>query len=271
MIQQLSSNVRAIGFVVAAAAAPMVQLPAQTNDEARLTMGIAAGFIGSTKLWDIPNQPVYSRFNEPDIFHLHREMHSDITVSAHATYFPGPHVGFNAEFTFLGLGTTDACTLIHDNGDQELVAACSALEGTIGSASTTVINAGLIYRPLTRTFLQPYFKANAGLAFTPSSTVALQSNYGAVGDTLLFITIYKDDDWKPIRPSWSVGFGISTAPSSGYQIHVEVRETWLALGVVTAPTTGQGFVPAHSSVVKTYPSILVGFDVVLARQRGRRY
>lgn len=271
MIQQLSSTVRVIGFVLATAAAPMLRLAAQTNDEARLTMGIAAGFLGSSQLWDIPNQPVYSRFNEPDIFHLHREMRSDISVSAHATYFPGPHLGFTGEFTYLGLRTTDACTLIHDNGDLELIAACSALEGTQGSASTTVINGGLVYRPLTRTFLQPYFKAIAGFAFTPSSTVALQSVYGAIGDTSLFITIYKDDDWRPIRPSWTVGFGISTAPSSGYQLHLEVRETWLALGVVTAATTGQGFVPAHSSVLKGYPSILVGFDIVLARQRGRRY
>ena len=271
MIQQLSSKARLIGIGLAITSAPVLPLRAQTNDEARLTIGIAGGFLGSSKLWDVPNQPVYSMFNEPDIFHLHREMHSDITISAHATYFPGPHFGFTGEFTFLGLGTTDACTVIHDNGNLELLDACSALEGTLGSASTTVVHAGVVYRPLTRTFLQPYLKASAGIAFTPSSTIALQSNYGFVGDTALFITIYKDDDWRPIRPSWTLGFGISTAPSSGYQIHVEVRETWLALGVVTAATTGQGFVPAHSSVLKGYPSILVGFDVVLARQRGRRY
>ena len=64
---------------------------------------------------------------------------------------------------------------------------------------------------------------------------------------------------------------VTASPSSGYQIHVEVRETWLALGVINGPTIGQGFVPNHSSVLKGYPSILVGFDVVLARQRGRRY
>ncbi len=271
MIEHLSDKARIIGFGLAIAAASASRVQAQTNDEARLTIGIAGGFLGSSKLWDVANQPIYSQFNEPDIFHLHREMHSDITISAHATYFPGPHFGFTAEFTFLGLGTTDACTVVHDNGNVELLDVCSALEGTLGSASTTVVHAGMVYRPLTRSFLQPYLKASAGIAFTPSSTVALQSTYGHVGDTALFMTIYKDDDWKAMRPSWTLGFGLSTAPSSGYQIHVEVRETWLALGVVNGPTYGQGFVPDHSSALKGYPSILVGFDVVLARQRGRRY
>lgn len=271
MNQNASKVLRSIGWASVLLIAPWRAAGAQTNDEARLTLGIAAGFIGSTTLWDIPSQPIFSPFNEPDLFHLHRDMHSDITISGHATYYGGPHLGLTAEFTYLGLGTSDGCTVVHDNGNVELQAVCDALKGTLGTASTTVVNGGIIYRPLSRTFLQPYFKGVVGLAFTPSSTVAMRSVYGAIGDTSLILTVYKDDDWKEIRPSWTVGFGVSTAPSSGYQIRVEARETWLTLSEVTGPTTGQGFVPPHQSVIKMFPSILIGFDVVLAKQRGRRY
>jgi hypothetical protein len=246
-------------------------LAAQTHDEARLTLGMSAGFMGSEVLWDVANQPIISAFDTPDLFHLHRETHSDISISGHATYFRGPHLGFTGEFTYVGLGNSDACEIVQDGGDAELVAACNALKGANGSASTTLIQGGVVYRPLSRSFLQPYFKGVVGLAFTPSSTIQTRSDYGAIGDTALILTIYTDDHWKELRPTWTAAFGISTAPSSGYQLHVEVRESWLALGVVTGPTSGQGFAPPSKSVIKGFPSILVGFDIVLEKQRGRRY
>ena len=270
MIQRPAKTFCRAACTVALALAPVGTLRAQTNDEARLTLGIAAGYIGSLILWDVPNQPIASS-NSPSIFHLRRETHSDISISGQATFYRGPHFGFTGEFTYVGLGNTDSCTLVQDGGDVELVAACNALQGAQGSASTTLVQGGVVFRPLARSFLQPYFKGIVGLAFTPSSTIMTRSTYGSIGDTALILTIYKDDNWKAVRPAWTVAFGISTAPSSGYQLHLEVRESWLPLGVVTGPTTGQGFVPPHKSVIKGFPSILVGFDIVLEKQRGRRY
>jgi opacity protein-like surface antigen len=266
---QVARGLAAVALLFTATTA---SLHGQTNDQARLTLGIAAGFIGSTSLWDVPNQPVYLASSpDPDIFHLHRELKSDITVSGHATYFGSPHLGVTGEFTYLGLGSSDACDVVHDNGNVELAAVCSALKGTLGSASTTVIQAGLVYRPLSRAALQPYAKLMGGLAFTPSSSIALQSIYGAIADTELIVTIYKDDNWKSIRTSWTAALGISTAPSQGYQLRVEARETWLPLSAVTGPTSGQGYVPPSKTVIKGIPSIMVAFDIVLAKQRGRRY
>lgn len=250
---------------------PLGAVRAQTNDEARLTLGIAAGYIGSRVLWDIPNQPILSRFDTRSVFHLHRETASDISISGHATFYKGPHIGMTGEFTYVGLGNHDACILVEDGGDEELAAACNALKGAVGSASTTQVQAGLVFRPLTRSFLQPYFKGMVGLAFTPTSTIQTRSDYGNVGDTALILTIYKDDNWKSIRPTWTAAFGISTAASSGYQLHVEVREAWLPVGVVTSATEGQGLVPPHKTSIKNFPSILVGFDIVLEKRRGRRY
>ena len=99
----------------------------------------------------------------------------------------------------------------------------------------------------------------------------MTSVYGAIGDTLLTVDIYKDDHAREIRPSWIVGAGFATAPSSGYQLRIEVRETWLTQTVITAATPNQGFVPPTRSVIKAFPSVLVAFDVVLEKRRGRRY
>jgi hypothetical protein len=271
MIERPAKTVRPAACAVALLLAPITALHAQTNDESRLTFGISAGYIGSRTLWDIPAQSIAAAFDPPDLFHLHRETHSDISLSGHFAYYPSPHIGFAGEFTYVGLGTADSCSIVQDGGDPELQAACGALQGTYGSASTTLIQAGMIYRPLTRSFLQPYFKGLAGIAFTPSSTIQMISNYGSIGDTALIITIYEDPDWKELRPTWTAAIGVSTASNAGYQLHVEARESWLPLGVVTGATSGQGFIPPHKTVLVGFPSILVGFDIVLEKRRGRRY
>jgi len=271
MIQRLAAP-RRVGVVIAALLfAPHPTLAAQTNDEARLTMGISAGWISSAQLWDIPRQPVLSTFDDPDLFHLHRELRSDITISGHGTFFRGPHLGFTGEFTYLGLGTTDACNVVQDGGDGELIAACNAINGEQRPASVTTVQAGVVLRPLSRSFIQPYGKILGGLAFTPSSSVAMTSFYGQIGDTLLTLEIYKDDKTREIRPTWTLAAGFSTAPSSGYQIRLELRETWMTQTIVTGATSGQGFVPPTKTVLKSFPSIMLGFDVVLEKRRGRRY
>src|ERR1041384_5469546 len=102
--------------------------------------------------------------------------------------------------------------------------------------------------------------------------IDMSAIYEQLTDTAIqVITIYHDPSWKPIRPSWAVAFGFATAPSSGYQLRAEIRETWLALGQVTGSTIGQGFAPPSRSVIKGFRSIMVSFDVVLEKRRGRRY
>jgi hypothetical protein len=247
---------------------------AQTNDEARLTMGVSAGWIGSAQLWDIPSQRILSTFDQPDFFHLHRELRSDITISGHGTYFRGPHLGLTGEFTYLGLGTTDACVVASPpapEGDQSLRDACTAINGEQRPASATSVQGGIVLRPSSRSFIQPYGKVLGGLSFTPSSTVSMTSFYGAIGDTLLTLEVYKDDHTREIRPTWTLAAGFATAPSSGYQLRLEVRETWLTQTIVTDATSGQGFVPPTRTVIKGFPSIMLGFDVVLEKRRGHRY
>jgi len=253
---------------------------AQTHDEARLSMGISAGWIGAESLWDVPDQPIISFVPglEPDTFHLHRAMRSGVSVSGHVTYYGRPQFGLTGEFTFLGLGADNGCSVVHSNGNAEMITACQAVAGNTGSASTVAIEGGAVFRPLPRAAVQPYLEGAVGFAFTPSSTVRMTGPYVS-NDSAFQLTIYDDNSWKQIRPAWTAVFGIVTAPSQGYQMRFEFRETWMSLTAVSHATTEQGFEPGADpgaggsvhSIIKGFPSILVGFDVVLARQRGRRY
>ncbi len=262
-----------MAFAASAALIPQAAIRAQTHDESRLVIGISAGWIGSATLWDVPDQPVLSSVEpgDPSIYHLTRTVESNITVSGAATYFRNAHVGLTGEFTYLGLGTTDGCVLTHDDGDVFLQAACTYLQGNQMSSSTTTVQGGLVLRPFSRTAFQPYLKGMIGVTFTPESPLTMVATTGFIADTAYNLTVYTDNTWKEIHPNWTAGFGISTAPGAGYQIHAEFRETWTYLSEITGPTAGQGFVPPHRTVLKRFPSLLVGFDVVLAQQRGRRY
>jgi hypothetical protein len=258
-------------LIIALSAVATSRMPAQTQDEARLIIGISAGRIGAVGLYDIPSQPIESPTNGPSAFHLNREFRANITMSGHLTYFRGPHLGVSLEFTYLGLGTRDRCTVTQDGGDVELLRACAALDGKIRSPATSEIQGGFMLRPLSQSPLQPYVKAQGGLAFTPNSTTYTVSEYPGINGEPLLTTVFPDDTTPSIRPSWTAAFGISTAPHTGYQFRVEVRESWMRLNEITGPTSYQGLAPPIKAVIKGFPSIVFGFDVVLAKRRGRRY
>ena len=45
----------------------------------------------------------------------------------------------------------------------------------------------------------------------------------------------------------------------------------ITLPVITGPTSQQGFDPPSKTVLKGFPSIVVGFDIVLEHRPGHRY
>jgi hypothetical protein len=275
------------------------RLQAQTVDWARVTMGLSVGLHAGSSLWDVVSQPVLSSNMTtgnppipypPDLYHLHRDIRAGFTLAAQGTFFSSPRFGVTFELTYLGLGLSDACTVAHDGGDPALAQACEFVgssqtfaEGiTPGagyhpgssvdhSASATLIEGGVVLRPFKPAALQPFFKGMIGFATTPHSTIEMESIYGAIADTTQGLIIYQDYTPPAVRPVFTLGAGMTTAPSSGLQFHVEARETFLPLAVVTGPTISQNLQPPNTSVLKGFFSLLVGFDIVLQRERGKRY
>jgi hypothetical protein len=110
-----------------------------------------------------------------------------------------------------------------------------------------------------------------GFATTPKSTVAMASTYGENADTALRMVIYKDFGAATARPAFTAAAGLTTAPSSGLQFHFEARGTVLPLSVVTGPTATQNLQPQTRSVLKPFFSVLMGLEIVLKREHGKRY
>jgi hypothetical protein len=275
------------------------RLAAQTTvDWGRVTIGLSAGVRFSSSLWDVPNQPILSSnlvpgsdsvHYPPDLYHLHREVRSGFTLAAQGTFFSSPHFGITFELTYLGLELSDSCTVAHDGGDAELATACAyvgssqTIAATPGfptpptidhSASATLIEGGVILRPFKPAALQPFFKGMIGFATTPHSALMMESVYGVdpqQPDRALNLTIYQDASPPAVRPVFTAAAGMTTAPQSGLQAHFEARETFLPLAVVSGPTISQNLLPPNHTVIKGFFSLMIGLDIVLSRERGKRY
>src|ERR1019366_9411121 len=108
--------------------------------------------------------------------------------------------------------------------------------GVDHSVSATLIQGGIVLRPFEPKTLQPFFKAMAGFATTPHSTVSMESIYGvdtAATYNSLALTIYQDYAPPAVRPVFTAAAGLTTSPNSGLQTHFEARETFLPQSVVT--------------------------------------
>ncbi|MES2125206.1 MAG: hypothetical protein V4503_11020 [Gemmatimonadota bacterium] len=265
-IAMRSRAVALVALLLPAVAAPMAAQ--RTHDESRLVIGVAGGWIGGKDLWAV-QQPVNASAPRQDVFDIHRALRSNITLAGQGTYFPSPHIGITAEATYLGIGTRDQCALVDPTGDFVNEAACRSINGNDRSASGVALMGGVMLRPLSRSLFQPYFRALGGLSLVPRSTVELVAVYGTASEGAL--PIYFASKSHEVRPTGTLGFGIATAPRAGYQVRVEVRNTWIGLPVITGPNPSEAMVGRTKSKYIALPSITLGFDVVLEKRRGRRY
>ena len=164
----------------------------------------------------------------------------------------------------------DGCALIEDDGDASLAQTCATLNSQSDASSAYALQVGGVARLSPGATLQPYLQGLVGIASTPSSSVATSaSDVDLNGAGTL--TIYTDSHWTGERPTWTLAAGIATAPSQGLQVRFEIRDTWLSQSIVTGANATQNIEPPTRSVIKGFPSILLGFDLVLRTQRGRRY
>lgn len=239
-----------------------------TNDESRLTVGVIGGWIGGGALWSV-TQPMFAVGNLVDQFALERKLRSNITISGQLSYFPRPNFGWTGEVSFIGIGSTDSCVLEVDNNDPFNQAACQAINGRDRAASGVSLSGGVVLRPVSRGDIQPYVRANVGLALVPRSTTAMTAFFGE--DDQFALLLYDEDESRAAKPLGALSLGIATAGNSGYQFRVEARATAIQLEVVDGPAPDASRDPVVGSKWVILPSISVGMDIVLEKRRGRRY
>lgn len=251
-------------------ALPIASATAQaTRDESRLVIGVATGYIAGSDLWTVARQPILSNSGSNDVFRLSRRIRPNFAIVGQATWYSRGNLGFTGELSYLGLGTVDGCGLVEASGSLLNRLACDAIDEFEHPASVVGLGGGVVFRPASRAFLQPYLRGVGGIAIAPRSTVKMVGAIGVVGDSIF--TIYPESRGSDARLSGSISIGVATPATAGYQLHLEFRNNWVQLPIVTGPSQYQGIVPPTKSVWKALPSFLVGFDVVLEKRRGRRY
>ena len=126
---------------------------------------------------------------------------------------------------------------------------------------------GANFRFAPRDFVSPFVRVNAGVLISNQSSILMQ---GVTNDGVL-LTIYEDEKRESVTPAFALGVGASMQISRGYHLRWEVRDNIVGIDAVTGPTTAPRFVPPHEQVFKHMFSVLIGIDVILERDRGRRY
>lgn len=243
----------------------------KTADQARLVLTVGVGFVGGGDLWHVANQP-YRRGAFTDSLDLSRSTGSGIGVMFSGTYFPSNNLGLNAEAMLLGLGTTDGCRVSFTTGDPQTAEVCRSIEQRDKGGAGVALSVGAMYRFFSHSATQPYIRANFGFVVGQQSYVEMTGEIivpprGEVAD----VPIYNDPNPDHWHPYIGLGAGFTAAIARGYQVRLEARDNFVQLPTVTGPTSFEGLTPKTSAIGKHIFSLMIGFDVVLERKRGRRY
>ena len=257
----------AVGLLLATQTA--VSAAQRTGDQARLVFTISGAYIGSKGLWSVPDQLV--AIDElPTNIALNRSASSTIGAALGATYYPKDKLGLTGEAFLLGLGYDDGCR-VTTPGEVSLrvLEVCQDIDGQDRSAAAVVLSVGGIYRIASREFISPFLRAGVGALFVNQSSIRTQGVSPSNGGALL--VIYDDDAETRVRPALSFGVGATMVLSRGYHLRWEVRDNIIGVEEVTGPVTTVGAVPPHETNFEHVWSVLIGLDVILERERGRRY
>jgi hypothetical protein len=258
-----------VAFLGGMGALPTPALGQATKDQARLIFTVSGGVVVGRHLWFVGAQPVH--FIDPaDTFALSRRIRSTISIGFGGTYFPGEHLGLSVEGTLIGLGFEDQCRHVFTSGSGDMAATCQSIQGATKSASAVAVSAGPVFRVNSRSLFSPYARANLGLIFSNQSAVRMIGRFPTpLGLTDLLV--YDDDHDSRVDPALILGAGFTAAIGKGYQLRWEVRDNIVGVQRVTSAAPEASTVPPHERTYKHLFSLMIGFDVVLERRRGRRY
>ena len=247
----------------------LLAMPAEAQkrgDQATLVFTVSGAYIQGTGLWAVGAQPIQDNVFS-DTYSLRRDIKSTLGASLSGTYYPGSKLGLTAEAFLVGLGFDDGCQLATPSMSASNAEVCRDIDQQDKSAAAVAVSTGAIFRIASRETISPFARVSAGILFTNQSSVLTE---GQDSQGVLLI-VYDDEKRTRIRPTFAFGVGTTFAINRGYYLRWEVRDNVLGLVKVTGPTTGANLIPPHETVYKHLFSIHIGLDVVLERDRGRRY
>jgi hypothetical protein len=245
----------------------------RTADQARLSLGIAAGATAGTSLWSISGQPITDGAFIVDTMEITRRLRGSLAVVFHGTYFPGEHLGVTGEAMLLGLGFEDDCRLTFASGSARNSQVCSSIRSNTSPASAVALSVGALYRIWSRKPLSPYARVHGGLVVSQHSAVQTNGFFQSPGElTDTKVIVFDDPSKRGVVPVLGLGLGFTAGLGHGYQLRWEIRDNITGVEKVTGTTSGApNLEPPHERAYRHIVSVTFGFDVVLERRRGRRY
>jgi len=240
----------------------------RTGDRAQLVFTISGGYISGRGLWTVPAQPVPDVL-ATDTYSLSRSVKSAIAAGLSATYYRGASLGLNVDLSLIDLGYDDRCRIVNTPQSTVNVERCASIDSRERGAAAAMPSVGLLYRVASREFISPFVRAGVGLVFSNQSPLkVIGENQTPDGGAILII--YDDDTETRVRPAFALGVGATVATGRGIHLRWEIRDNILGIEQVTGPTQVLQ-VPPHRTAFKHLFTVLLGIDVLLERQRGRRY
>jgi hypothetical protein len=264
---------RELAAVTAAllAAHPSLVAAQATGDRAQLIFTVSGAYIDGKGLWSVANQPVFQTVGDSlsftDNYILSRSVKRTFGAGFSGMYFPGEHVGFTGDAFLLGLGYDDSCRLTPPVASPLNQQVCDDIDSEERSAAAATLSVGAVFRVLSREPISPFARVSVGLLFSNQSSVITEGVTN--GNTL--VRIYDDSKNARVSPSLALGVGATIPMSRGYHLRWEVRDNIVGIERVTGPIPLHGFEPPHERDYKHFFSVLIGIDVILERNRGRRY
>ena len=242
-----------------------------TTDQAQLEFTIGLGQTsGGGQLWQVGHQPFIPDPASIDTLAVGRSFRRTINVSFSGTYFPGNHLGFIGEAQLLGLGTADECAVRFTLGASNTADLCRSIDRAERNATSVAISGGAVYRIGSHQAVHPYLRVGGGVVVSQQSFLRMHGEIPAAGGPS-DLTLFKDDQNTTVKPFALFGGGVVAVATKGIQFRFEVRDNWVQVPAITGPTSRQGLVPPSRLVSKHLLSFMIGFDIVLERNRGRRY
>jgi len=253
-------------------------LDAQTRERPLLIFTTFVGYVGGGPLWSLDRQPALTLTGLVDTLTLGRAFVPGLSLGLGASLFLTPHLGYHVEIAFLGTATESRCEplrgYVWEPGGQNQ-RACQDIQGRKLRTNVVAVQGGLTWQAMSSGPVRPYIRAAAGPAYAGGSFIEmagriLDSASGAYRHRFFLV-----DEAVGGRLTWvaTAAAGVTLEMSPGYQLRFEIRELFVSVPVVTGPADYrvEDAYPSVGSITAHLPSLTLGLDISLERQRRRRY